>query len=92
MFSSQGYYAALQAATPGYTPTPRGYPTPQPEGPGPSGVYDLWGRPLFPLSAVRTFGGYGPMIVTPSPVIMLPPAPPLIDYVQVNPASKKRKR
>jgi len=45
---------------------------------------------MFPLTSVRTFGGYGPIFVTASPVIILPPMPPLMDYVQVNPRPKKR--
>jgi hypothetical protein len=93
MFAANGYYAAQQAATPGYTPTP-GAPVPvEPETPGGGGPYEigLWGRPMFPLSAVRTSGGYGPIISTPSPVIILPPMPPLMDYVQIQPRGKSPK-
>lgn len=90
--SSAGYYAALQAPTPGYIPMPWVRTPVEPETPTGGGPYQVgpWGRPMTPLSAVRTMGGYGPFFVTASPVIILPPAPPLMDYVQINPKSKKR--
>ena len=47
---------------------------------------------MFPLSMVRTFGpGYQPIQCLPQPIIILPAAPPQMDFVQLQPAKKKRK-
>jgi hypothetical protein len=92
--ASTGYYAAMQAATPGFNPPPVMRTPVELETPTGGGPYQmsLWGRPMYPLTAVRTFGGYGPIISTPSPVIILPPMPPLFDYIQVQPKGKKKGR
>lgn len=91
--SSTGYYAAMQAPTPGYIPMPWAQTPVEPETPTGGGPYQVgpWGRPMFPLSSVRMSGGYGPVISSPSPVIMLPPAPPLLDFVQIQPRGKSPK-